>query len=357
MTTLNSISWINNPCPERQPQFRAGAIQRQTQLTKPAGSLGQLENIAIRLADLQQCTQPSADKIAITLFAGDHGIAEEGVSAFPQDVTLQMVMNFIQGGAAISVLAKQLDAKLEVVDTGIASPLPEQQGLISQRAGNGTKNSSQQAAMTAEQLEIALQAGYDSIERAKKRHVDIFIGGEMGIANTTTAAVLYCALLGLSPEQASGAGTGLDDAGIKHKVGIVNRILEKHQAECGDDALAWLRCAGGFEIVALTAAYIHAAQIGLPILVDGFISSVAALSAVKINPTVNDYLFFSHISAEHGHRRVLNHLKQTALLDLEMRLGEASGAAVAVPILQAACNTHNNMATFAEAMVATTHVS
>ena len=351
MTTPES--WVSQPCPQRQPDFKATAIQRQSQLTKPAGSLGQLETIAIRLADLQQSEQPSVNNIAITIFAGDHGVAEEGVSAFPQEVTAQMVMNFIQGGAAISVLAKQLGAQLEVVDTGIATPLPEQTRLISQRAGNGTKNSVKQAAMTQQQLEIALQAGYDSIERAKKKCTSIFIGGEMGIANTTAASVLYCALLGLSPEQATGAGTGLDDAGITHKTHIVSRILKKHQAECGDDALAWLRCAGGFEIVALTGAYIHAAQTGMPVLVDGFISSVAALCAVKINPAVNDYLFFSHISAEQGHRSVLAHLKQTALLDLELRLGEGSGAAVAIPLLQAACTTHNHMATFAEAMVAT----
>ena len=353
MTALNTTNWISHACPQRQPDFKATAIERQSQLTKPAGSLGQLETIAIRLADLQQNEQPNVNNIAITLFAGDHGVAEEGVSAFPQEVTAQMVMNFIQGGAAISVLAKQLGAQLEVVDTGIATPLPEQQNLISQRAGNGTKNSVKQAAMTLQQLEIALQAGYDSIERANKNSATIFIGGEMGIANTTAASVLYCALLGLSPEQATGARTGLDDAGITHKTNIVTRILEKHQTECADNALAWLRCAGGFEIVALTGAYIRAAQTGLPILVDGFISSVAALCAVHINPSVNDYLFFSHISAEHGHRSVLSHLKQTALLDLDMRLGEGSGAAVAVSLLQAACTTHNNMATFAEAMVAT----
>jgi nicotinate-nucleotide--dimethylbenzimidazole phosphoribosyltransferase len=353
MTALSPISWLSTPCPQRQEKFKIAAIERQTQLTKPAGSLGQLEALAIQLADLQQTESPAIDKIAIAIFAGDHGITEEGVSAFPQEVTVQMVMNFIQGGAAISVLAKQLGAQFEVVDTGIASVLPKQKGLVIQRAGNGTANCLHQAAMTESQLKMALQAGHDSVKRAVKNNADLFIGGEMGISNTTSATILYCALMGLTPEQATGAGTGLDSTGITHKTMIVEKVLNKHQIECGNDALAWLRCVGGFEIVALTGAYIAAAQSGLTILVDGFITSVSALCAVKINPQVNDYMIFSHISAEQAHRKVLETLEQSALLDLGMRLGEGSGAAVAVPLLQAACTTHNEMATFAEAMVAT----
>ncbi len=353
MTALNTVNWLSTPCPQRQQKFKETAVERQAHLTKPVGSLGQLEALAIQLADLQQRNKPTINIVSITIFAGDHGIAEEGVSAFPQEVTLQMVMNFIQGGAAISVLAKQLEAQFEVVDTGIATELAEQEGLVIQRAGNGTANCLHQAAMTESQLATALQAGHDSIKRAIKNNADLFIGGEMGIGNTTSATLLYCALLGLTPEQATGAGTGLDNAGIGHKINIVKKVLNKHQAECGEDALAWLRCVGGFEIVALTGAYITAAQSGLAVLVDGFISSVAALYAVKINAEVNDYLIFSHVSAEQAHRKILETLKQTALLDLGMRLGEGSGAAIAVPLLRAACATHNDMATFAEAMVAT----
>jgi len=346
------MQWINSATPKRNNKFKENALERQSQLTKPPGSLGELESLAVRLADLQQSDKPSADKIAIAIFAGDHGVAEEGVSAFPQEVTAQMVMNFLHGGAAISALVKHLNASLEVVDCGILSALPEHEGLINARAGEGTANSAKQAAMTEEQLKTALQAGYDSIERALKNKTDIFIGGEMGIANTTAASVLYCALLGLTANEATGAGTGLDEKGIQHKTHIVQTILEQHNT-CGDDALAWLRCAGGFEIVALTGAYIRAAQVGIPVLVDGFISSVAALCAVRINADTNDNLFFSHVSAEQGHRRVLTELKQKPLLDLGMRLGEGSGAAVAASILQSACATHNHMATFAEAMVAT----
>ncbi len=346
------MNWITKPCPKRDTQYKEYAVERQSQLTKPPGSLGELENIAIRLADLQQTQTPSASEVSIAVFAADHGIAQEGVSAFPQEVTAQMVMNFLTGGAAISVLAKQLNAHLEIIDVGILTPLPEQPGLIIERAGAGTENCLEKPAMTSEQLDAALQSGYQVIERALKRKAKIFIGGEMGIANTTSASALYCALLGLTPEEATGAGTGLDEAGIKHKTQIVEKMIKTHR-KWGGDTQALLQHIGGFEIAALTGAYIHAAQNGLAIIVDGFISSVAALCAVKINPAVNDYLFFSHLSAEHGHRKVLESLQQKPLLDLNMRLGEGSGAAVAASLLISACALHNQMATFAEAAVAT----
>ncbi len=346
------MNWIKSPCPQHDNSIKERAAERQTQLTKPLGSLGELEHIAIRIADIQQTNTPSAENIAITIFAADHGVVDEGVSAFPQEVTAQMVMNFLQGGAAISILAKQLDAKLEVVDVGILTALPQQTGLIIQRAGSGTANSAKQAAMTEEQLKSALQVGYDVIERSIEDGAELFIGGEMGIGNTTSAAALYCALLGLTPEQATGAGTGLDDKGIRHKISIIKQILETHQA-CGDDTLEWLRCVGGFEIAALTGAYIRAAQCGLPVIVDGFISTAAALCAILIQPKVNDVLFFSHISAEQGHRSVMEILQQKPLLDLGMRLGEGSGAAIAANILRSACLLHTQMATFAEAAVAT----
>ncbi|GAA0424152.1 nicotinate-nucleotide--dimethylbenzimidazole phosphoribosyltransferase [Cocleimonas flava] len=346
------MNWITTPCLNRDSQYKEYAIERQSQLTKPPGSLGELENIAIRLADLQQTKIPSASDISIAVFAADHGIAKEGVSAFPQEVTAQMVMNFLSGGAAISVLAKQLNANLEIVDVGILTPLPEQSGLIIERAGAGTENAINGPAMTEDQLEIALTAGHHVIERATERDAKIFIGGEMGIANTTSASALYCALLGLTPEETTGAGTGLDDAGIQHKTKVVEQIIKTHH-KWGGDTKALLQHMGGFEIAALTGAYIHAAQNGLAIIVDGFISSVAALCSVKINPSVNDYLFFSHLSAEHGHQIVLESLKQKPLLDLGMRLGEGSGAAVAANLLISACTLHNQMATFAEAAVAT----
>ena len=346
------MNWIEVSCAPLSGVFKKHAMARQTQLTKPPGSLGLLEDIAIRLADIQQSDKPKADNISIAIFAADHGVAMEAVSAFPQEVTVQMVMNFLQGGAAISVLAKQMDANLEIIDVGILTPLTQQEGLVIHRAGEGTANIANEPAMTSQQLEVALTAGYDAVERAINKDADVFIAGEMGIANTTSAAALYCALLGLTPEQATGAGTGLDSSGIKHKTDIVKRIIKTHQ-DCKDNTLEWLRCAGGFEIVAMTGAYIRAAQCRLPVLVDGFISSVAALCAVRIQPEVNTSLFFSHVSAEQGHRVVLETLKQKPLLDLGMRLGEGSGAAVAATLLRSACTLQNQMATFDEAAVAT----
>ncbi len=346
------MKWIEKVSPQRNPSFKQTAQERQAQLTKPPGSLGRLEQIAIRLADLQQRNQPAVDNIAISVFAADHGVVEEGISAFPQEVTVQMISNFLNGGAAISVMAKQLDAQMEVVDVGVLHALPEQDGLVIQRAGNGTANSAKQEAMTEDQLDLAMQAGFDAVERAKNNAADMFIGGEMGIGNTTPASVLYSALLGLSASQTSGAGTGLDGAGINRKIEVVERIYNMHQSQCKDNPLAWLRCAGGFEIAALTGAYIHAAQQGLPVLVDGFISSAAALCAVRINQSVADWLFFSHVSAERGHQKALVEMGQQPLLDLGMRLGEGSGAAVAVPLMRAACALHNQMATFEEAAVA-----
>ncbi len=357
------MKWITTPCANRDNQFKDHALARQSQLTKPQGSLGALEDIAVRLADCLQTEKPTINNINIAVFAADHGVAAEGVSAFPQEVTTQMVANFLQGGAAISVLAKHLDAQLDIIDVGTVSPLPVQSGLTIKHIGNGTANSAIEEAMTEEQLEHALNSGKEIIEKAVSRKAELFIGGEMGIANTTTASALYCALLGLSPEETTGAGTGLDESGISHKTDVIKRILATHEHFCtdnsdnsADNALAWLRCAGGFEVAALSGAYIRAAQSGIPVLVDGFISSVAALCAFKINPSVNDYLFFSHLSAEQGHKKVLQTLKQTPILDLGLRLGEGSGAAIAVNVLQMACKLHNEMATFEEAAVATQNV-
>ncbi len=349
------MEWMEAPCAHMDESIREAATSRQSQLTKPAGSLGRLEKVAIQLAALQQREKPAVDRISIVVFAADHGVAEEGVSAFPQEVTAQMVMNFLQGGAAISVMARLLKADLDVIDVGILSPLPEQEGLLLARAGSGTANSSKQAAMTVEQLNIALQAGCDAVDRAVDKKAELFIGGEMGIGNTTSASALYCALLDLTPEQATGAGTGLDDDGIKHKTEIIERILRLHRASIDQEktALEWLRCVGGFEIVALTGAYLRAAQQGLPVLIDGFISSVAALCAVRLQPEAINWMFFSHLSAEQGHRVALESLGQQPLLNLGMRLGEGSGAAVAVSLMQSACALHNSMATFAEAAVAT----
>lgn len=345
------MDWLSAPCvPPNQVMIELASL-RQTQLTKPPQALGDLEALAIRLAGLQAREQPIIEQVHISIFAGDHGVVAERVSAFQPIVTQQMVANFLQGGAAISVLAKSLQAHLEIIDTGILEALPARKGLVIQRAGAGTANSAQTEAMTSAQLQLALQAGYEAAERAHASGADLFIGGEMGIGNTTPATVLYCALLKLSPDTMTGAGTGLDSAGIAHKTRVIERILQRHAA-CADDALAWLRCAGGFEIAALTGAYLRAGQLGLPILLDGFITTAAAVVALQVQPALKDWLFLSHASAERGHKQAIAHLGLQPLLDLNLRLGEGSGAAIAVPILRQACLLHNQMATFAEAAVA-----
>jgi nicotinate-nucleotide--dimethylbenzimidazole phosphoribosyltransferase len=345
------MSCLSQPCATPNQQFADRAIERQAQLTKPPQALGDLETLAIRLAALQAREKPQVERVHISIFAGDHGVVAEGVSAFPQAVTQQMVANFLHGGAAISVLARSLQAQLEIIDTGIIEALPAQAGLIIQRAGAGTANSAQIVAMSEEQLQTALQAGIDAAERAHAQQAELFIGGEMGIGNTTPATVLYCALLNLSPQTMTGAGTGLDAKGIAHKTQVIEQILERHAA-CGTDALAWLRSAGGFEIAALTGAYLRAGQLGIPILLDGFITTAAALVALKLQPSLKDWLFLSHASAERGHKQAIASLGLRPLLDLNLRLGEGSGAAIAVSILRQACVLHNEMATFAEAAVA-----
>jgi nicotinate-nucleotide--dimethylbenzimidazole phosphoribosyltransferase len=341
-------NWLLEPCRAPDASIEAAARARQASLTKPPGSLGVLETVATRLAALQHTPQPAVDKAWISIFAGDHGVAEEGVSAFPQAVTGEMLRNFA-GGAAISVLARELGATLEVVNLGTVNDLGEIAGVRRAIIATSTANFCRQPAMTAPQLQAALDAGAHSVDAAQAAGAQIFIGGEMGIANTTAASALGCALLGLPPGELSGAGTGLDAGGIAHKAQVIARALALHESET--TPLEQLRCLGGFEIAALTGAYIAAAQRGLPVLVDGFISTVAALAAVRINPACRDALLFAHCSHEHGHARVLAALDAEPLLDLGLRLGEGSGAAIALPLLRLACALHNGMATFEQAGV------
>jgi nicotinate-nucleotide--dimethylbenzimidazole phosphoribosyltransferase len=319
-------------------------------LTKPPGSLGEIEMLAVKLAAWQGRDRPTLDRVAITIFAGDHGVVAEGVSAFPQAVTREMLRNFLAGGAAISVLARELGARLEVVDVGVAEPLEDCSGLIAARAGAGTANFTRQPAMTEAQLDTALNAGTEAALRARESRAQLFIGGEMGIGNTTAASALACALLQADPGELVGPGTGLDGEGIAHKRAVVAKALS-HHSQALDTPRHCLQRLGGFEIAALTASYLQAAACAIPVLVDGFIASVAALAAVRLQPRCAEWLIHAHRSAEPGHRRVLAALDAEPLLDLGMRLGEGSGAAVAVPILRLACALHNGMATFDEAQV------
>lgn len=342
------LQWLKVPAAMLDEDARRQAEVRQASLTKPPGALGRLETLAVRLASLQGTPRPQVDRIHIAVFAGDHGVAAEGVSAFPQAVTAQMVRNFAQGGAAISVLARELAARLEVVNLGtVAGPGPLK-GVLDLHLGAGTANFTREPAMSEAQLARALEAGRESAQRARASGAQLFIGGEMGIANTTSAAALACALLKAPPAALAGPGTGLDAAGVSRKVEVIRRGLARHAAQLSNPAEA-LRRLGGFEIAALTGALIACAQMGLPVLVDGFISSAAALTAARLCQGVASWLVFAHASSEPGHTHILTALDAQPLLDLGMRLGEGSGAAVAVPLLRLACALHTGMATFAEA--------
>lgn len=342
-------AWWAQPCPTPNLAAAEQARARQLVLTKPPGSLGVLEDVAVQLAALQGTERPAVHRVWISVFAADHGVAAEGVSAFPQAVTGEMVRNFAGGGAAISVLARSLGATLDVVNLGTVNDPGEIDGVVRAIVAPATANFCHAPAMDHAQLQAALQAGSDRITHALEAGVDLFIGGEMGIANTTAATALACALLDESPDGLAGAGTGLDSAGIAHKAAVVARALQRHaQAR---EPQEQLRCLGGFEIAALVGAYIAAAQSRMPVLVDGFITTAAALCAVRLNPGVRDWLLFSHRSHERGHARLLDALQARPLVDLGLRLGEGSGAAVAVPLLQAACTLHAGMATFAQAGV------
>lgn len=344
-------TWWLNPCKPLDSHTREQALARQQQLTKPAGSLGQLEALAVQLAGLQGQLKPAMEQVWITIFAGDHGVVAEGVSAFPQEVTGQMLHNFVTGGAAISVLARQLDAQLEVVDLGTVTPSLNLPGVRHLNIGSGTANFVNGAAMTAAQGGQALQAGRDSVLRALASGAQLFIGGEMGIGNTTAASALACALLDCRVSDLTGPGTGLNAQGVSHKVAVIERALALHAAD-RNDVLQTLFNLGGFEIAALAGAYLACAQAGVAVLVDGFICSVAALVATRLNPGCRDWLLFGHRGAEPGHRHVLQSLEAEPLLELGLRLGEGSGAALAVPLLRLACALHGQMATFAEAAVA-----
>lgn len=346
------MDWLQQPILPPDQTYQQAAIKRQGQLTKPAGSLGDLEQLAIRLAAMQATKSPCVDKIWISIFAADHGIAQAGVSAFPQTVTAEMVKNFIQGGAAINVLARQHLARLEIIDVGVASSLADLD-LVHQKIALGTANFLTQPAMTEKQLSQAVQAGKDAITRALADSSQLFLGGEMGIANTSSATAIACRLLNKNAKQLTGAGTGMNSIGIEHKIKIIQQAIDKHN-NISTLPLQTLQYLGGFEIVALTAAYLAAAQQQLPILVDGFICSVAALVATRINANIKPWLIFAHRSHEQGHQLLLQALDAKPLLNLNMRLGEASGAALVIPVLQSACALHNQMATFTQAQVSKT---
>jgi nicotinate-nucleotide--dimethylbenzimidazole phosphoribosyltransferase len=319
------------------------------QKTKPRGSLGQLESLALHIGRIQNSLTPQLNQPCILIFAGDHGIVEAGVSAYPQTVTAQMIANFLAGGGAISVFARQHNINLLVVDAGVNADLNSHPKLIDAKIGKGTQNFLSQAAMTVDKCAQALQAGADQVLRQYESGCNCIGFGEMGIGNTSSAALLMHRLTGLSLVRCVGRGTGLNDGQLQHKIIVLQRALNLHKG--ATEPLDLLATFGGFEIAMMVGAYLKAAELGMLILVDGFIASTALLIANKLNSHVLDYCVFSHVSSEQGHQALLQQFNVKPLLNLELRLGEGSGIALAYPLVQSAVAFLNEMATFDEAGV------
>ena len=319
----------------------AAVREHLDRLTKPPGSLGRLERVVEQLAGITGSVTPRLDHPAVVVFAGDHGVTAQGVSAYPSDVTAQMVANFVRGGAAINVLARAAGAELVVVDVGVGGPeLP-----VSRRIRPGTRDMTVEAAMTREEAVAAIDVGRDVTQDLIGKGCDVVALGEMGIGNSTAASALVAALTGRAPADVTGRGTGLDDDAVRHKVSVIEAALRRHQGR-SDDPLGMLAAVGGLEIAALVGAMLAAAEARIPVVLDGFITGAAALVAASMAPNLPDRLIASHRSAEPGHRVVLESLGLEPLLDLELRLGEGSGAALALPMLRAATLLLREMATF-----------
>jgi nicotinate-nucleotide--dimethylbenzimidazole phosphoribosyltransferase len=327
------------------------ARERQNILTKPAGSLGRLEELSIQIAGITGKNIPTIkDKVIITM-AGDHGVVAEGVSAYPQEVTPQMVLNFLAGGAAINVLARHIGARVVVVDMGVANEIPTMdEKLIRRRVGLGTMNLAKGPAMTRAQAEESIQSGIETVLAEISRGADIIGTGDVGIGNSTASAAIACALMNQPPEKIAGRGTGVDDDGLKRKISVIARALDVNKPNA-DDALDVLTKVGGFEIGGLAGVMIGAASKNIPVMVDGFISTAAAMVAVTLAPQCKNYLIAAHRSKENGHGIMLEWLGLKPLLDLDLRLGEGTGAALGISLAEAACKILAEMATFGEAGV------
>lgn len=326
------------------------ARTRQNILTKPRGSLGRLEELSIQLAGMQANPFPSVERKAVIVMAADHGVTAEGVSAYPPEVTAQMVLNFLRGGAAINVLARQAGARVTVVDIGVATELEPVDGLVRCKVMRGTRNQAQGPAMTRAEAEQALQIGIDVLNEEAARGLDIVATGDMGIGNTTPSSAITAALTGLPVAQVVGRGTGIDDQALERKIKVIERALRVNQPDASD-ALDVLHKVGGLEIAGLAGVMIAAASRRIPVVVDGFISTAAAVIAVGLAPRLRDYLIAAHQSVEIGHQALLKHLNLTPLLDLNLRLGEGTGAALAFHLIEASTRILREMATFDEAGV------
>lgn len=318
--------------------------------TKPQGSLGLLESIGKKICLIQQRLSPSLNKPSIIVFAGDHGLAKEGVSAYPPEVTHQMVLNFLSGGAAINVFSQQHDINLQIVDAGVDHMFNRDVRLLDKKIANGTQNSLKSDAISIEQLNKSLLVGADLSNVSLSEESNIIGFGEMGIGNTSAASLLMSAYLDIPIEQCIGKGTGVDQNGLEHKTNILSEVFKKHQSK-KDDTLEFFRSVAGFEMAMMLGGMLQAAENKMVILVDGFIASSVFLTAYKLYPEIINYGIFCHQSDEQGHNKILTHLNAIPILKMKMRLGEGSGCALAYPIIESSCKFINEMASFDSAAV------
>ncbi len=341
---------IINQIPPRDEAAMQSARTRQDRLTKPRGSLGRLEELSIQLAGMQANPFPSVGRKTVIVMAADHGVALEGVSAYPPEVTAQMVLNFLRGGAAINVLARQAGARVAVVDIGVVTELEPLPGLIQCKVRRGTRNQAQGPALTRAEAEQALQVGIDVLNEEAGRGLDLVATGDMGIGNTTPSSAITAVLTDLPVAQVVGRGTGIDDRALAHKIQVIEQSLAVNRPNA-NDVMDVLHKVGGLEIAGLAGVMIAAASRRIPVVVDGFISTAAAMIAVGLAPRVREYLIAAHQSVEIGHQALLEHLNLAPLLDLNLRLGEGTGAALAFHLIEASARILREMATFDEAGV------
>jgi nicotinate-nucleotide--dimethylbenzimidazole phosphoribosyltransferase len=333
------------------PEWTARAQERLDFLTKPPGSLGRLEELAARYVAIREEMFPRLEVKQVVVFAGDHGVVAEGVSAFPQEVTFQMVHNFVQGGAGINVLARYAGARVEVVDIGVNHDFEPGLNLVSRKVAYGTRNMAQEPAMTREEALRAVWVGVERAQETVEDGVDVLAAGDMGIGNTTPAAALAAVFTGRPAGAVTGRGTGIDSYTLSHKVALINRALALNKPTA-DDPLGAVAAVGGLEIAGIAGLILGAAAARRPLVLDGFIATAGALVAARLEPAVVDYLIAAHRSVEPGHQIMLDHLGLKPLFNLQMRLGEGTGAVLGMGLLEAGWRIYREMATFAEAGVA-----
>jgi nicotinate-nucleotide--dimethylbenzimidazole phosphoribosyltransferase len=350
----STVSEIASTIEPPSEQWRTKARAYLDMLTKPLGSLGMLEDIAAQMVSIRRDKSAEPLQKAVYVFAADHGITAEGVSAYPSEVTRQMVLNFLAGGAAINVLAKLHDVEMNVVDVGVDADFDLNDGLLNRKVRKGTRNMLEQPAMSEEELLQALNVGLELAVQAKTNGKTLLAVGEMGIGNTTAASAITAVLTGTPTAIVTGKGTGLSADAQKHKQQVIEAVLEKHfvcRSTATADPLNVLQRVGGLEIAAMTGLILGAAQQSIPVVADGFISTAAAAIAYAITPRVHGYIFAGHQSEEPGHRALLEYIGLKPILSMNMRLGEGTGAVLAMPVIESAMRLYHEMATFASAAV------